>query len=152
MTLVVTRTTTPAELEIAMALRTQVFVHEMGLPAATDADGLDANDTTYHFLGKDVERDTFVAVARVVLDPVQRTARIGRVALREECRGKNYGAVLMEAVERAVASEADVLVLAALHSRKSFYERCGFRCVNDDVFEEHGYVSCMMTKTTAPSA
>lgn len=148
MTLHVTRATTPEELEIAFALRHRVFIEELGFDRDVDRDEHDNESTTAHFLGKDVEQDKFVAVARIVIDAASRIATVGRIAVLSECRGKNYGAVLLAGAEQGVAGEVDQFSLGALVSKRGFYERCGYSSVDDKIFVEPGVGldQMMMTK------
>lgn len=146
MTLLVTPVTTPEELELAKALRFEVFINEQGFDAANEVDEHDTKDTTIHFLGKDVEQDKYVAVARVLLDTGARKAKVGRVAVLAECRGKNYGVALMTGLEQHVVDRVDYYALSAQYDKKGFYERCGYKCINDEIYLEEGVKHCMMTK------
>ncbi|GAB9464399.1 hypothetical protein Gpo141_00001830 [Globisporangium polare] len=146
MTLLVTPVKTPEELELAKALRFEVFINEQGFDAAIEVDEYDAKDTTIHFLGKDVEQDKYVAVARVLMDAGARKAKVGRVAVLAECRGKNYGVALMTAVEQCVVDQVDTFALSAQYDKKGFYERCGYKCTNDEIYLDEGVKHCMMTK------
>ncbi|KAF1320420.1 Equilibrative nucleoside transporter, partial [Globisporangium splendens] len=146
MTLVVTRVTTTEEKEIHLALRIQVFIDDQGFDVADEIDEYDGKDTTLYFLGKDTEQDKFVAVARVLMNPSTRTAKIGRVAVLPECRGKNFGLVLMHGVEQLVADVADTYALSARYDKKGFYEKCGYQCINDEIYVERTVDHCMMTK------
>uniref|UniRef100_K3W572 N-acetyltransferase domain-containing protein n=1 Tax=Globisporangium ultimum (strain ATCC 200006 / CBS 805.95 / DAOM BR144) TaxID=431595 RepID=K3W572_GLOUD len=146
MTLVVTRVATAEEKKINFELRLQVFVEDQGYDVAEEIDEYDEKDTTLHFLGKDTEQDKFVAAARVLMNPSTRTAKIGRVGLLPECRGKNYGVALMHGVEQLVADVADTYVLSAVYHRKGFYEKCGYQCVNDEIYIERTVDHCLMMK------
>ena len=146
MTLLVTRATTPEEKESHIALRFQVFIDEHGFDAADEVDAYDTRDTTVHFLGKDIEQDKYVAVARVLMDASVRKAKIGRVAVLSECRGKGYGVALMAGIEQSVVDEVDTFALSSQYHRKGFYEKCGYSCINDDIYVERDIKHCMMTK------
>ncbi|KAG2520089.1 hypothetical protein BBO99_00006976 [Phytophthora kernoviae] len=99
MTLLVTPVTTPEEFQEAKNVRVQVFHIEQKFDQELEFDNHDDESTTIHFLGKDMEQDKVVAVARVLMDEPNRKAKIGRVAVLPECRGKGYGAALMDSVE-----------------------------------------------------
>ncbi|RLN89898.1 hypothetical protein BBJ28_00005948 [Nothophytophthora sp. Chile5] len=154
MTLLVTPVTTPEELQQAMALRLRVFIHEQGFNESVETD--DPNDgkpSTLHFLGRDVEQDKIVAVARCLLDESTRKAKFGRVAVLSECRGKGYGLVLMDAIEDLVRDRVDTFALSAQYDKKGFYEKCGYQCTSDDIYLEEGAKHCWMVKSAskAPS-
>uniref|UniRef100_K3WRJ0 N-acetyltransferase domain-containing protein n=1 Tax=Globisporangium ultimum (strain ATCC 200006 / CBS 805.95 / DAOM BR144) TaxID=431595 RepID=K3WRJ0_GLOUD len=148
MTLLVTRVTTAEEKKIALALRYKVFIDEQGFDPSVEIDAYDDKDTTLHFLGKDVEQDKYVAVARVLLDPTSRKAKIGRVAVLSECRGKNYGVALMDGLEQDIADLVDLYALSAQYDKKGFYEKCGYSYTTGEVYMEEGVEHCMMTKKT----
>ncbi|TYZ66711.1 hypothetical protein PybrP1_000850 [[Pythium] brassicae (nom. inval.)] len=153
MTLIVKRVTTTEELEIAKALRWRVFIEEQGFDGDIEVDEYDAKDSTYHFIGKDVEQDKYVAVARVLMYPAERKAKIGRVAVLAECRGKQYGVALMSAVEQAVVDDGiELYALSAQYDKKGFYERCGYACASDEIYLEEGVKHCMMTKKAVKAA
>lgn len=134
------------EKAIALRLRFQVFPGELGYDPAVENDELDDKDTTIHFLGKDGEQGDFVAVARCLVDPENRSARIGRVAVLPESRGKQYGSALMNGIEAHVSSQVDVLGLSARTCRKSFYEKLGYACPSAETYVERGEEHCWMTK------
>jgi predicted GNAT family N-acyltransferase len=149
MTLSVSVVETPEDKQIAMRIRHRVFIDEQKFDAAIEVDEHDDEPTTVHFIGKDVEQDKHVAVARVLLDEQQRKAKIGRVAVLSECRGKNYGVALMKAVEDALRHRVDRFVLSAQYDKKVFYERCGYACTSDEVYLEEGVEHCWMVKSAA---
>ncbi|KAF4031352.1 Acetyltransferase (GNAT) family [Phytophthora infestans] len=102
MTLLVTSVATPAEFQQAKDIRLRVFHEEQGFDPVLEFDEHDNEPSTIHFLGKDIEQDKYVAVGRVLMDETTRSAKIGRVAVLQECRGKSYGVALMEGMERLV--------------------------------------------------
>uniref|UniRef100_K3X4Z9 N-acetyltransferase domain-containing protein n=1 Tax=Globisporangium ultimum (strain ATCC 200006 / CBS 805.95 / DAOM BR144) TaxID=431595 RepID=K3X4Z9_GLOUD len=144
MTLLVTRVATAEEQKIAFALRYKVFIDEFNFDGNLEVEESDAHNTTWHFLGKDVEQNKYVAAARALLDPPSRTAMISRVVLLPEYRGKGYGVALMASIENHIAKVADVFTLSALRDKKGFYERCGYQCVNDEVYLVQGAEQCKM--------
>lgn len=149
MPLVVTAVTSPELHEKAIALRFRVFVDEVGFDAADEIDEHDSRETTVHFLGKDAETGEFVAVARCLVDPVARTARIGRVAVLPGSRGKRFGVALLQGVEAHVKPQVQALGLSARYDRRSFYERLGYRCAGDETYVERGERHCWMVKPVA---
>jgi len=149
MTLVVTEVQTPEDKQIAFALRFRVFIDEQKFDGDLEVDEHDDEPTTVHFIGKDVEQDKHVAVARVLLDEQQRKAKIGRVAVLSECRGRNYGVALMKAVEAAVSDRVDSFALSAQFDKRGFYEKCGYRRLNDEIHLDEGVEHCWMVKSAA---
>ncbi|RLN06770.1 hypothetical protein BBJ28_00015527 [Nothophytophthora sp. Chile5] len=149
MTLFVTPVVTPDELKQVMALRMRVFIQEKGMDYV-ETDDNDEEPSTIHFLGRDMENNKFVAVARCLLDVPKRKAQIGRVAVLAECRGKGYGVQLMNAIEDHVRDRVDSFVLSAQLEKKGFYTKCGYHCTSDDVYLEKGVEHCWMTKLANP--
>ncbi|GMF14528.1 unnamed protein product [Phytophthora lilii] len=150
MPLIVTQATTPDEMQHAMSLRRRVFIDEQGFREAVEAE--DPNDdkpTTLHFVGKDSETGEYVAVARCLLDEANRKAKFGRVAVLAKCRGKNFGAQLMYAIEDHVRDRVDTFVLSSQYGRKGFYEKCGYHCTSDKIYLEEGAKHCWMVKAAA---
>lgn len=75
--------------------------------------------------------------ARVYYDETERRIKIGRMAIRKECRRKGYGkAVMLEAI--GVAGDkpggSEVWLDAQVHAIP-FYERIGFRRASDEFIE-----------------
>lgn len=149
MPLAVTIVHTPEEMKVAHELRRRVFQVEQGVSASLELDDHDNEDTTVHFIGKDVEQDEYVAVARVLLDPAARKAKIGRVGVLAECRGKKFGVALMNAIEAALRERVDAFVLSAQFDKKIFYEKCGYECPSDEVYYEANIKHCWMIKSAA---
>ncbi|KAH7479692.1 hypothetical protein PRIC1_008769 [Phytophthora ramorum] len=150
MTLVVTPVTTPEEMQQALAVRRRVFIDEQGFREAVETE--DPNDdkpTTIHFVGKDSETGEYVAVARCLLDEPNRKAKFGRVAVLAKCRGKNFGAELMDAVEDHVRDRVDVFALSSQFGRKGFYEKCGYHCPSEEIYLEEGAKHCYMIKAAS---
>ncbi|RLN71170.1 hypothetical protein BBJ28_00004390 [Nothophytophthora sp. Chile5] len=150
MTLLVTRVTTPEDFEKAKAIRMRVFVQEQGFEEAGEFDEDDDLPLAIHFYGEDVEQDKVVAAGRVVVDEANRKAKLSRVAVLAECRGKRYGVALMDSIEAHIRGRVDTFVLAALIEKKGFYEKCGYRCTDDEIFVDEGAEQCWMTKPANP--
>jgi predicted GNAT family N-acyltransferase len=149
MTLVVVPVKTSKEFQEAKAIRLRVFHHEQGFTHELKFDAHDDKPTTIHLLGKDAEKDKYVAVARVLLDDASRTAQIGRVAVLKECRGKSYGAALMTGVERRIQERVDMFKLSARFDKRGFYEKCGYERKSDEIHLDEGVEHCWMYKTVA---
>ncbi|TMW65134.1 hypothetical protein Poli38472_009301 [Pythium oligandrum] len=147
MPLVVKQVSTQEELTVAKAIRYEVFIHEHGFEACHELDPRDDLDTTRHFLGKQEENGAYVAVARCLLLPEKRKAKVGRVAVLKEYRGRGYGVALMRAIEDALFDEVDVLELSSINERRGFYEARGYTSVSGVVYIDKGVEHCQMSKT-----
>ncbi|KAK1939008.1 putative acetyltransferase [Phytophthora citrophthora] len=150
MTLLVTCVKTPEDWEKARAIRLEVFIHEQNFDEEGEFDADDVHPSALHFIGTDVEEKKVVAAARVLVDDVKRTAKLSRVAVLSEYRGKRYGVTLMDAVEDYIRDRVDLFFLAALIEKKGFYEKCGYRCINDEIFVDEGAKQCWMAKPANP--
>ncbi|KAL3657060.1 hypothetical protein V7S43_018107 [Phytophthora oleae] len=118
MQLQVTIATSAEDKQLAYALRLRVFCGEEGHTPSLQVDEHDDEDSTIHFIGVDTEYpDKVIAVARCVIDENKRQARIGRVALLPVCRGKRYGKILMDEVEKTVEGRVDSFILLAQLSK-----------------------------------
>lgn len=149
MPLKVTEARTLEEKQIAFNLRYHVFIDEHKFDPELEVDEHDHKTTTLHFIGRDEEQDKFVAVARVLLDVQNRRAKVSRVAVLEECRGKKFGVALMGAIEDAVRDRVNLLALAALLYKCGFYEKCGYKRLNNETHFEEGAELCWMVKSIA---
>lgn len=129
-------------LDQAFAVREEVFVEGQGVPPERERDEYD--DEATHLLAS--EDGTAVGTARLRrLDGD--TAKVERVAVREQFRGEGWGRRLMDRVE-AVANERDVEALV-LHSQtvvEEFYEQLGYQTTSD-VFEDAGIPHVEMEKS-----
>lgn len=132
--------------QLALAVRLRVFVDEQGHTRGLQVDEHDEDPGTVHFIGRDPVTNECVAVARCMVDSRLRQARIGRVALLPECRGKGFGVQLMEAVEAHVRPHVDSFILLAQVSKQGFYERCGYQRKDDQVQLDEHIPVCWMTK------
>ena len=119
---------TPEELSESLGLRRTVFVEEQGVPLELEVDAMDGDPRltagVVHLLGR-IE-GTAICTGR--LDFADTPAHITRVAVRRECRGRGFGAELMEALHGEARSRGihRVGLNAQLHAL-GFYERLGYR-------------------------
>lgn len=120
-----------AELEQALALRERVFCGEQGVTPAADRDGLDGQ--ALHFVA--VEDRSVVGTCRVLLrDGV---ARLGRMAVEPDERGRGLGALLLAEAERgALAAGATQVRLHAQAKAVPLYARGGYEQVGEPFVEE----------------
>ncbi len=118
----------------AQAVRTEVFVHEQGI---APEDEWDAEDTTaLHAVLRDTQGHP-LGNARL-LQPTPSLAKVGRMAVLRESRGKGYGARLLHAllIEARRRGHKEVR-LSAQRSAEGFYAAHGFTVVGEP-FDEVG--------------
>jgi len=125
--------TSEDEIAAAIRIRRAVFVAEQGGPHDEEPDAHDA--AARHYLVRDEVRA--VGTARL-LGAGEQTARIGRVCLLPEARGRGWGSALLEfIVADARSLGARELVLDAQVAVVEFYDVLGFT-VEGEVFEDAG--------------
>ncbi|KAG2512470.1 hypothetical protein JM16_007663 [Phytophthora kernoviae] len=124
MALQVTCVKIPQDFEKVRAIRLQMFIHKQHFEEEGEFDDDDVHQSALHFIGTDVEQNKVVAVARVLMDDYKRKAKLSRVAVLSECRGKHYGVVLMDAVEDYIHDHMNLFVLTALIEKKGSTKRC----------------------------
>ena len=140
MPVTITIVQTPAEFEACYAIRKTVFVEEQAVPVELELDEYD--DTATHFLLRD--GDVPLATARL-LDKHGR-AKIGRVAVLQEARGRGLGLLLMHAVlEEARRQGFSEAVLDSQTYAIPFYERLGFVAEGDE-FDDAGIPHYLMRR------
>src|SRR5690606_36120923 len=102
----------------ALPLRMAVFVDEQGVPAEMEVNEWDAQ--AVHALAYDGAQA--VATGRLLAD-----GRIGRMAVRVDCRGRGFGAAVLRAlIEHARAQGLGAVFLHAQTHAMDFYRRYGF--------------------------
>ncbi len=122
-------------------LRQQVFVVEQDCPYP-DLDGRDLEDTTRHLVLLDDDR--VVGTLRILDDGGW--ARIGRVVVAPEARGRGLAALLMD---EAIALVADREVrLDAQTGLTGFYAGHGFEVAGPE-FDEDGIMHVPMRRAPA---
>jgi predicted GNAT family N-acyltransferase len=128
---VIVRRATADEVTAALALRYRVFCEEQGVSLPADQDGRDAE--AVHVVAFD--DDTLVGTCRLVFD--DGIARLGRMAVELDLRGRGVGAAVLEAAEREARAEgARLLRLHAQTSARSLYERGGYEQRGEEFIEE----------------
>jgi ElaA protein len=139
----VRRAAGPAEVDAALELRYRVFCGEQGVGLEADQDGLDPE--ALHLVAIDGER--LVGTCRLLFG--DGVARLGRMAVEPDARGRGIGAAVLEEAERE--SRAAGVARMRLHAQiaaRSLYERGGFEQVGA-VFLEEGIPHLAMEKTLA---
>ena len=134
------------EVEQALAIRERVFCGEQGVALAAERDGRDPD--ALHVVALDGER--VLGTCRLLLDGA--TARLGRMAVSPDARGRGMGmAVLREAERCARARGARRLTLHAQRAVAGLYARAGFTPYGEP-FVEEGIDHVGMEKPLEPAA
>ncbi len=145
--------TTPEQLEVALAIRFEVFVDEQGVDPTAERDALDSDPRTLHCLVVDDE-GVPLATGRLLaphtdvfhgpgscgaMDPS--VPHIGRVAVRKVARNTGAGSALMaeleaQALDRHATSGSVRVELSAQDQAMPFYEKLGYATFGDAYMDE----------------
>jgi len=145
--------TTPEQLEIALAIRFEVFVDEQGVDPTAERDVLDPDPRTFHCLVVDDEGIP-LATGRLLaphtdvfhgegafgaMDPA--LPHIGRVAVRKVARNTGAGSALMheleaQALKRFGADGRVRVELSAQDQAMPFYEKLGYTVFGEAYLDE----------------
>lgn len=143
---------TPEQRTDALRVRIAVFCGEQGIPREDELDALD--DAAVHVAGyvpdgpsgggAPLTGRTAVAAGRLLL--ADGYAKVGRMAVLREYRGRGYGAAILAALEREAATRGirEIRLSAQLHAA-GFYARAGYRRTSD-VYDEVGIPHVAMEK------
>ncbi|WP_373532021.1 GNAT family N-acetyltransferase [Vampirovibrio sp.] len=123
------KTEAPADFELALALRTSVFIEEQGIPPELEYDEFDEQST--HWLLIDPVTLQPMATGRVL--PYQEAcqarpvAKLGRIAVSSSYRGQRLGQRLMgELLTHVQQAGYEQAILDAQTRVMPFYEKLGF--------------------------
>ena len=121
-----------AEFELVKRIRTTVFTDEQGANADEEFDKYDsASDSIFALLYED---EKAVATARIA--NTENGVKIGRIAVLKSCRGKGYGAVIVNAVtDKAFDFGAETVYVDAQNYAVPFYEKLGFRVIGNEIMD-----------------
>jgi ElaA protein len=114
-------------------IRRTVFIDEQKVTEGEEWDGLDSFFT--HFLLK--EKGKVVGTARVKINAMNE-AKLGRLALLQEARGKGLGKVFMEWLLddiKKVDKNLKIVKISAQTSVLPFYEKLGFVKTGNEYME-----------------
>ena len=130
-------------MEAALRLRERVFSGEQGVRQEADRDGRDPE--AIHVVA--LEDGRVVGTCRLVFQGD--VARLGRMAVERDLRGRGLGAAILREAERtALATGANRISLHAQLRARSLYERDGY-LQHGDEFEEEGIPHVAMEKRIA---
>ena len=137
-TMNIIQATSPEDIQTCYQLRHEVFVEEQGVPVELEIDEHDA-ESAYHFLGL-VDGEP-AAAARICVfgDESQAIAKIQRVVVIQQFRGRKLGRDLMvHLMDFARANKlAPHIALDAQTYAKAFYESLRFIAIGDE-FDDAG--------------
>lgn len=121
------------DLADAFSVRMEVFVREQGFSADQE---FDATDPVAHHVVL-YDGDLPVGTGRVFPSKEPGLYVLGRIAVRQSCRG-GTGRLLMERMEElARRLEAAALTLGAQCRVRGFYEKLGYTAYGDEYMDEH---------------
>ena len=134
---------TDDELAAALELRERVFAGEQGVSIEADRDGRDREAT--HLVA--LEGGRVIGTCRLLFQG--RVARLGRLAVEPQERGRGVaGAILRAADHAARDGDAYAISLHAQTYAKSLYERAGY-AARGTIFMEEGIEHVAMEKQLA---
>ena len=140
------RVTTNEQLQAVLALRTEVFVGEQGVPVELELDHYDQlRDDCVHAIIWDNDEEEAVATGRIVLQ--ENKAMLQRICVRREMRGTGMGELIMTLLEALARKEG--VIEAHLHAQlqaELFYIKRGYTRENDNIFMDAGIEHVAMMK------
>ncbi|MDY3909614.1 MAG: GNAT family N-acetyltransferase [Eubacterium sp.] len=117
--------------DAAKMIRTKVFMEEQGFQNEFDA----TDDSSLHFVV--YEESVPVATCRLYYSKTRNSYVIGRIAVLEEFRGRNYGSTLICNCEDVVKNlDAHRIELSAQVRVAAFYEKNGYTATGDIHMDE----------------
>ncbi len=131
---------TEEQMQDALSVRDQVFVKEQKFAPEVEYDMYDsiADHIVIYVQGK--------AVATGRIRNLENTAKLERIAVLRDYRGKGIGRMVIDALEEVAQTKGFIKVkLESQAHAQSFYEKLGYHAVSD-VFEEHGVPHLVMIK------
>ena len=146
MTMKIIQVTTQEQLEACFAIRKRVFVEEQNVPEHLEIDELDASpEVCRHVLVVDDEGRP-IAAARWFAYNAE-TAKLQRVAVEREQRGKGVGKELILAMERQAKELGFTCsMLDGQCQAESFYAKLGYRVISEAPFFDAGILHVRMKK------
>ncbi|MBP1961311.1 GNAT family N-acetyltransferase [Paenibacillus aceris] len=139
------RVTTQDQLQECFKVRFKVFVDEQQVPEHLEMDEKDESpETCHHFLIVDGEQP--VAAARWYEYQPQ-TAKMQRVAVLKEYRGKSLGKQIILAMEQQAREEnCTSSILDAQCQAEGFYNQLGYQVISTEPFYDAGILHVRMKK------
>ena len=134
------------ELNLAFALRIEVFVEEQKVPIELELDDKDHSDNTVH-IGY-FHEDNLIGVARLI-DMDKDVIHIGRVVIDKEYRGQGIGRELIigcENIAQQILKRKTIIELSAQIQAENFYKSLGYNRINDKIYLDAGIEHVDMRK------
>ena len=134
------------ELNLAFALRIEVFVEEQKVPIELELDDKDHSDNTVH-IGY-FHEDNLIGVARLI-DMDKDVIHIGRVVIDKEYRGQGIGRELIigcENIAQQILKRKIIIELSAQIQAENFYKSLGYNRVNNKIYLDAGIEHVDMRK------
>ena len=134
--------TTPADVERCLRLRWTVFVEEQGVRPSDELDAHDRTDAVHALAALD---GVPCGAGRFVfVEPGM--AKIQRMAVVDDVRGRGVGRALLEFLEdEARRRGATAFTLGAQVHARAFYEKAGYRAHGPE-FDDAGIAHVAMSK------
>lgn len=128
--------------ESVFEIRRLVFVNEQKVPLEKEIDAFDKSDSVLHLIG--IHADKPVAASRIRF--VDNYAKLERIAVLKDFRGKNFGAEMVIAMEKEILNHhCNKAVLNAQTYAEDFYKKLGYT-TNSDVFMDADMPHITMNK------
>ncbi len=120
-----------SDLDTCMALRRRVFIEEQGVSEAIEQDGQD--ETCVHVIAK----ESGVPVGTARFQYIDGAAKIQRMCVPKEYRGRSIGAEIIKYIVECVREkgEAGRVRLGAQTHALGFYEKLGFKAYGAEYTE-----------------
>lgn len=117
------------ELKKVLEIRKTVFIEGQNVPEEIEYDGLE--DVSEHIIV--ILDNKPIGCARIRY--IGKTAKLERIAILEEYRGKGYGKELVIFMAEHAAKKADQLIMHAQYYLLEFYKSIGFEPYGEKFLE-----------------
>ncbi len=139
-----------ADVHGALAVREEVFCREQGVSREQELDGRD--DDALHLVALAPDGRRVIGTLRLLID--SGTAKVGRVAVERDWRGRGVASRMLELALAAARERGCVKArLAAQLTATGVYRRAGFE-VESEPFEDagiqHVWMGCALVAPTTP--
>ncbi|AFZ49136.1 GNAT family N-acetyltransferase [Dactylococcopsis salina] len=116
-----------------MMIRTRVFVIEQNIAANLETDEFE-NTSTHYLVGNG---EGFIATARSRFLEDKETAKIERVAVLKEARGKGVGRQLMDYIlnDLYTSPHLKTIKLGSQKTAIGFYQKLGFQVIGEEYID-----------------
>ncbi|SFK71223.1 Predicted N-acyltransferase, GNAT family [Paenibacillus sp. 1_12] len=141
----ITKVDSYSQLAQCLAIRNQVFVEEQGVPQELENDAYDTSpDACVHVL---LTYNGVPAGTGRWISYNKQTAKIQRVAILSEFRGKGLGKILIQGLEQhAISGGYTSCILDSQCHAEAFYSQLGYNTISEQPFEDAGILHVRMQK------